>query len=57
MIIKIDNIAFTVLLLSAVVSCGATRDFKYKERTVPVEIMEWSSSDSIRSNVNINVKK
>ena len=24
-------------------------------RTVPVEIMEWSSSDSIRSNVNINV--
>ena len=55
MIIKIDNIVFTVLLLSAVVSCGATRDFQHKERTVPVEIMEWSSSDSIRSNVNINV--
>ena len=55
MIIKIDNILFTVLLLSAVVSCGATRDFQHKERTVPVEIMEWSSSDSIRSNVNINV--
>lgn len=55
MIIKIDNILFTVLLLSAVVSCRAKRDFQHKERTVPVEIMEWSSSDSIRSNVNINV--
>lgn len=45
----------SVLFLAAVVSCGATRDFHHNERTVPVEIMEWSSSDSIRSNVNINV--